>query len=200
MPVALYTNYTRLAERFQCFPELDESSCWGLTDRESRDIIKQIYINTLNQSPKGADDMDLRDSLNRYYYDTTVSDLRQLSRTGGGELSYNSIMYLDVISYQQDQGLCTVTTLAETLHISRSAATIKVNELEKLGLVKKTRSETDRRVIHLSLSDQAAASLGVYDRPFERAARLVEARFSPEEIETFCAILDTFSNEYTKDF
>ena len=27
--------------------------------------------------------MDLRDSLNRYYYDVTVSDLRQISRTGG---------------------------------------------------------------------------------------------------------------------
>ena len=48
--------------------------------------------------------MDLRDSLNRYYYDVTVSDLRQISRTGGGELSYNSIMYLDVISYQRAQG------------------------------------------------------------------------------------------------
>ena len=61
--------------------------------------------------------MDLRDSLNRYYYDVTVSDLRQISRTGGGELSYNSIMYLDVISYQRAQGECTVSTLANTLHI-----------------------------------------------------------------------------------
>ena len=72
--------------------------------------------------------MDLRDSLNRYYYDVTVSDLRQISRTGGGELSYNSIMYLDVISYQRAQGECTVSTLANTLHITKSAVTIKVNE------------------------------------------------------------------------
>ena len=90
--------------------------------------------------------MDLRDSLNRYYYDVTVSDLRQISRTGGGELSYNSIMYLDVISYQRAQGECTVSTLANTLHITKSAVTIKVNELERLGMVTKTRSETDRRV------------------------------------------------------
>ena len=76
--------------------------------------------------------MDLRDSLNRYYYDVTVSDLRQISRTGGGELSYNSIMYLDVISYQRAQGECTVSTLANTLHITKSAVTIKVNELERL--------------------------------------------------------------------
>ena len=52
--------------------------------------------------------MNLRDSLNRYYYDVIVCDLRQLSRTGGGELSYNSIMYLDVISFQENDGGCTV--------------------------------------------------------------------------------------------
>ena len=73
--------------------------------------------------------MNLRDSLNQYYFDMTVSDLRRLGRTGGGELSYNSMMYLDVISYQSAAGACTVSTLAETLHISRSAVTIKVGEL-----------------------------------------------------------------------
>ncbi len=144
--------------------------------------------------------MNLRDSLNRYYYDTTVSDLRQLSRTGGGELSYNSIMYLDVISYQEQAGGCTVSTLAETLRISRSAATLKVGELEKLGLVRKTRSETDRRVSYLSLTELVTRRLAAYDRPFERAGRLVEERFTPAEIETFCAILNTFTDEYIKDF
>ena len=90
--------------------------------------------------------MDLRDSLCRFYYDSTVSDLRQVNKTGGGELSYNSIMYLDVISYQQALGVCTVTTLADTLHISRAAATIKVGELVKLGLVTKTRGRAGRRL------------------------------------------------------
>lgn len=28
--------------------------------------------------------MNLRDSLNQYYFDMTVSDLRRLGRTGGG--------------------------------------------------------------------------------------------------------------------
>ena len=144
--------------------------------------------------------MDLRNSLNRYYYDTTVGDLRQLSRTDRGALSYNSIMYLDVISYQQAQGRCTVSTLAETLRISRPAATLKVNELVKLGLVQKTRDETDRRMVRLSVTDMVARSLRAYDRPFERAARLVEEQFSPAEIETFCAILDAFSQEFVKDY
>ena len=28
--------------------------------------------------------MDLRDTLNRYYYDSTVCELRQLAKNGGG--------------------------------------------------------------------------------------------------------------------
>lgn len=140
--------------------------------------------------------MDLRDSLNRYYYDVTVSDLRQISRTGGGELSYNSIMYLDVISYQRAQG----STLANTLHITKSAVTIKVNELERLGMVTKTRSETDRRVIQLDVSPQMTQSLRAYEGPFERAIRLVERSFTPEQIAVFCSILNTFTSEYIKDF
>ena len=143
--------------------------------------------------------MDLRDSLCRFYYDSTVSDLRQVNKTGGGELSYNSIMYLDVISYQQALGECPVTTLADTLHISRAAATIKVGELVKLGLVTKTRSEEDRRVSYLSVTGPAALALKAYDRPLERAARQVEAAYSQDEIDLFCAILDIFSKEYQKD-
>ena len=84
-------------------------------------------------------DADLRDVLNRYYYDATVCDLRHLSKTGQGELSYNSVMYLDVISYQEEmlQEGCTVGSLAKTLRISNSAATMKVQELVRLGLVER---------------------------------------------------------------
>ena len=103
--------------------------------------------------------MDLRDSLNRYYYDVTVSDLRQISRTGGGELSYNSIMYLDVISYQRAQGECTVSTLANTLHITKSAVTIKVNELERRDQdPQRDRPEGDP-VGRISADDTVAPSL-----------------------------------------
>ena len=114
--------------------------------------------------------MDLRDALNQYYYDTTVCDLRQLSRTGGGELSYNSIMYLDVISFQEADGGCTVGRLAKTLRIS------------------------------LRVTNQVAESLKSYDSPFERAAQAVERRFTADEIRAFCSILGTFTEEYKKDF
>lgn len=142
--------------------------------------------------------MDLRNTLNRYYYDTTVSDLRMFSRVGQGDLSYNSVMYLDVIAYQAAQeGGCTVSTLAKTLHITNSAATIKVNELVKKGFVRKMQGEADRRFTYLSLTDSVAAALKAYDSPFERAVGQVEKQFAPEELEIFCAILKAFTDAYT---
>lgn len=144
--------------------------------------------------------MNLRDSLNRYYYDTIVCDMKQVNKSGGGEISYNTIMYLDVISFQQEDEGCTVSRLSDTLNISNSAATMKVNELVKMGLVKKTRSEKDKRVIYLSITDTVADALKKYDSPFERAIQSVEKNFSDNDIKTFCSVLDTFINEYKKDF
>ncbi len=143
--------------------------------------------------------MNLRDSLNQYYYDEIVCDLRRLAKNGGGELSYNSIMYLDVISYQEQSGGCTVSRLAKTLHISNSAATMKVNELMHLGLVEKVRSETDRRVVYLHLSPLAAACVCESDAPYERAVQTIEAQYSEEEITLFCRMLQVFADEYQKE-
>ena len=37
-------------------------------------------------------------------------------------------------------------------------------------------------------------------RPFERAVQRVESTFSPEEVQTFCAILQMFIDEYKQEF
>mgnify|MGYP003256712480 CR=1 FL=1 len=50
--------------------------------------------------------MNLRDSLNRLYYNMTIYDIRYVNRSITGNLSYNSIMYLDIIAYQDN---CTVS-------------------------------------------------------------------------------------------
>ena len=45
--------------------------------------------------------MNLRNSLNRLYYNMTIYDFRYVNRSITGNLSYNSIMYLDIIAYQK---------------------------------------------------------------------------------------------------
>ena len=135
--------------------------------------------------------MNLRDSLNRLYYNMTIYDVRYVNRSITGNLSYNSIMYLDIIAYQDN---CTVSSIAETLGISKPAVTKKVNELIRLGHVVKTQSGKDLRV-----SDELQKNSVVYDRPFERALRTIEKKYSPEQLAVLGDIMDIYSQEIMKE-
>lgn len=140
--------------------------------------------------------MNLRSSLNHLYYNMTIHDIRFINRSVTGNLSYNSVMYLDVIDFQEN---CTVSSLAETLRISKPAVTKKVNELIELGFVVKTQSEKDRRIHYLSVSDAIRKNSELYDRPFERALRTIEKEFDKEHLDILCRILDTYSEEVMKE-
>ena len=140
--------------------------------------------------------VNLLDSLNQYYFDMTVYSIRQLHRDAGLNISYNSVMYLDIISYQEN---CTISSLAETLQISRSAVTMKVNELVGKGLVVKTQSSQDRRVFYLRVSDEVERTLDAYDRPIEKAVRRIEKLYTPEQIRTSCDMIRIFSEEFKSE-
>ena len=81
--------------------------------------------------------MDLQETLNRYFYNQTINELRLMNESASGlNLSYNSLLYLDIISYMPQ---CTVSTLACALHISKSAVTMKVAELAGVSVPDGTR-------------------------------------------------------------
>lgn len=145
--------------------------------------------------------MELRDAINQFYYDMTVSDIRLLSTrkaAPGQRMSYHTIMYLDIISYLE--GRCTVSSLAETLRISKPAVTMKVNELVAAGLVQKVQSAEDKRIFYLRVAPEVEQSLEDYDRPLRRAIQAVERDFPPDKIEAFCEILSVFSRNFQKGY
>jgi DNA-binding MarR family transcriptional regulator len=76
--------------------------------------------------------MTFADSMNYFYYRSSVSELRTLH---GGDytpgMTYNSMLYLNIIA---GTGECTVSKLADILNVSRSAVTIKVNELVNMAM------------------------------------------------------------------
>lgn len=143
--------------------------------------------------------MNLRDSLNQYYYDEIVCDLRRLAKNGGGELSYNSIMYLDVISYQEQSGGCTVSPPGQDAAHFQFCRYDEGKRADALGTGGKVRSETDRRVVYLHLSPLAAAGVCESDAPYERAVQKIETQYSEEEITLFCQMLQVFADEYQKE-
>lgn len=140
--------------------------------------------------------MDLAKALNRFYYDLSLSELRMMNdNTIYPNISYNSLLYLDLISYMDG---CTASQLAERLHISKSAVTAKVNELVGQGLVQKTQSERDKRVFYLTLSKDVEEDFSQDDRLINASARRIEKNYTKEQVELFMGMLDEIRKEYTE--
>lgn len=84
---------------------------------------------------------------------------------------------------------CKAADIAHILDISPSAATTILDRLYKHGWIERHRSDTDRRVVWLRLTEQGARLLSDIET---RRLRLMETRFdgiSEQEIEQVCKVL-----------
>ena len=141
--------------------------------------------------------MDLQDAVSRFYLDITLNELKLMNQSNiQANISYNSLLYLDLIASQEN---CTASTLAQLLHISKPGVTAKINELVAQGLVTKRQSERDKRVYYLSVSDAMKEEYRAYDRRQHNATERVKAAYTPKQIATFIEMLDEFRKEYLKE-
>lgn len=144
-----------------------------------------------------GDRLKTMEAIDRLYYMLTLHELRQMHRnTYYANITYNSMLYMDLIHYTSP---CTVSTLADALHITKSAVTLKVADLIKQGLVVKTQSDKDRRVYYLCLSPAAAHMYKQYDARLTRAIGRLEGQYRQAEIETFCQMLEQLSADYMEE-
>lgn len=102
--------------------------------------------------------MTITDKMNSFYYHMSLYELQMMNGSDYfNGLSYNSLLYINVIEQLED---CTVSKLAQALHITKSAVTIKINELVRQKLVLKEQSSMDKRVYYLKLSPEIANIMG----------------------------------------
>lgn len=141
--------------------------------------------------------MDLKKAVLGFYYDMTINELQLMnSDTSFPNITYNSLLYLDIITYE---GKCTVTRLADALRISKPAVTAKVNEMVKQGLLTREQSSEDKRVFYLTVSREAAKEYEIYNRALHNAVTQVQGNFTQDEINIFCEILQVIKKEYQKE-
>lgn len=135
--------------------------------------------------------MKLTSKINDFYYHMSLYELQVMN---GGDffkgLSYNSLLYINVIEQMKD---CTASKIADALGITRSAVTIKLNELERQGAIVKEKSETDRRVTYVRLSPGMADLLSIYDQIFEKIEEDLRTKYTTEELDLFMKILQDIS-------
>lgn len=139
----------------------------------------------------------LKDTIDRYFYNMTTYELRLMNqKVISSDITYNSLLYLDMIAYQKH---CTASWIAQTLQVSKSAVTVKINELIHQGLVCKTQSETDKRIFYLEVTEAAARLYQLYDKGLYAAISTVQKQYKPDEIAVFCRILNSLNDSYCKE-
>lgn len=136
--------------------------------------------------------MELRKALDAFYYSTALCDLRLMNKQFIDEnITYNSLLYLELIFSMN--GKCTASKIAELLYVSKPAVTLKVNELIRQGLVTKTVDPEDRRQNFLSVNEEAIPKYKIYRRQDNDAIQKITQRYSEEDIQKFCEMLDIIS-------
>ena len=140
--------------------------------------------------------MDLKKTVNRFYFDMVVNELRLANYNSYQSVTYNSLLYLDIIAYKEK---CTVSYIADILHVAKSAVTLKVKELEKLGLVKKIQSSEDKRVHYLEVNETLLEEYKAYDRVLNGALDEVEKKYSAAELKILFDMLDTINRHFERE-
>lgn len=136
--------------------------------------------------------MELRKSLDTFYYSTALCDLRLMNKQFVDEnITYNSLLYIELI-YTMN-GTCTASKLAELLNVSKPGVTLKLNELLKQGLITKTPDPNDKRKNYLTVNEEAIPQYKVFRRQDSEAIKRIAERYTPEEIRKFCEMLDIIS-------
>jgi DNA-binding MarR family transcriptional regulator len=137
--------------------------------------------------------MKLRKALDTFYYSTALCDLRLMNRQFVDEtITYNSLLYLELIFSMN--GTCTASQIADLLHVSRPAVTLKINELIRQGLVTKSADPNDRRKNYLSVNEEAIPKYKVYRRQDAAAIKRITEKYTEEDIKKFCEMLDIISS------
>lgn len=107
----------------------------------------------------------------------------------GKEISYSDILYLFIINHKEKT---TVSELSEQMSVSRPAVTQKINDLERLGLIEKIQSETDKRYFYISITDKVKKSS--QSTKTDKVLDVVKEKYSDEEITVFTDILNTMAD------
>ena len=140
--------------------------------------------------------MDLRRKMDRFYLDMVINELRLANHDSYQRVTHNSLLYLDIIAYKEN---CTVSYIAEALHVAKSAVTLKVKELERQGLVVKTQSAEDKRVFYLTINETLREEYKAYDRVLYAALDEVEATYGPQQVRLLWDMLDTISRRFEQE-
>ncbi len=120
--------------------------------------------------------------------DLSLKRLQEQAGEGLGfyHLTINQFRYIDAIGEMER---ITITALAEKLHITKASVTAGVEKLKAMGYVTKTRSEQDKRVQHVRLTETGLRLVDAKRQALKEYEDLIRLALNEEERLAFEASL-----------
>lgn len=104
---------------------------------------------------------------------------RELARSLQEGITANQFFVMKMIA---DRGQMTVSEVAEAVNVSLSAVTSLVDRLCKVGMIERRRSEDDRRVVWLELTEAGREMVNVCQEGRRRVMQRYLAQLEEEEL------------------
>jgi DNA-binding MarR family transcriptional regulator len=111
----------------------------------------------------------------------------ELKKHGINDLAHSHGSILSVL-YKEDNGLM-MKDIANLIGKNKSTVTELVNKLLKLGYIKKEKSQTDKRVTLISLTEKGKNIRDTFDTISQNLVKTAYQGFTDEEEETFLRLL-----------
>lgn len=102
------------------------------------------------------------------------------------DITSNDMHIIEVVGLEKPKNMSTV---AKELSVTVGTLTIAMNSLVKKGYVTRVRSEVDRRVVLLSLSDKGKAAYNHHKQFHEKMVEATVGRLNTEEKEVLTQAL-----------
>lgn len=134
----------------------------------------------------------LAEIIEQFSHDIEQHEQRIIKQSVFAGLSATQIHYLDAVCHLENP---TLSELAEKRKVSKPTATIAVEKLAQLGLVKKIRSDSDRRVSHLHLTKNGKKISDLHDAIHTGFAEKIQKKLTKSETASLITLLNKVFKE-----
>jgi DNA-binding MarR family transcriptional regulator len=134
------------------------------------------------------------------HFDTLMIHIAQMQQNTVDELQDLNKQEANVIFFLGERGASIMRELAENLRLHVSTMTGIVDKLIEKGFVNRERSDEDRRIVRVSLTEQGARAHHQEGAKRQQMSRIILNSLDEEEREQLLSLFGKISAEIEKTF
>lgn len=142
--------------------------------------------------------MDVRSAINRVlvrlFRRINTLEEKAICKDEFKNITLNEAHVIEAIG---EDGASNMTAVAKALDVTTGTLTISVNSLVRKGLVSRERSEEDRRVVLVSLTDKGRELNRRHNQFHERMVSEIIGDLNEEEVQTLAHALDKLNGFFS---